>query len=90
MGTRTPDPMIKSHLLYQLSYVPKTEPENNAHDIISNVRAQFCHIKNQKSRKNTTKIVLVYKHPNQQIMIQVKNCTIGLGKGMFICQFVCM
>ena len=26
-GTRTLDPMIKSHLLYQLSYVPKTEPE---------------------------------------------------------------
>ena len=24
-GTRTLDPMIKSHLLYQLSYVPKTE-----------------------------------------------------------------
>ena len=27
-GTRTLDPMIKSHLLYQLSYVPKTEPES--------------------------------------------------------------
>ena len=26
-GTRTLDPMIKSHLLYQLSYVPKTELE---------------------------------------------------------------
>ena len=26
-GTRTLDPMIKSHLLYQLSYVPRTEPE---------------------------------------------------------------
>ena len=25
-GTRTLDPMIKSHLLYQLSYVPKTGP----------------------------------------------------------------
>ena len=27
-GTRTLDPMIKSHLLYQLSYVPKTGPGN--------------------------------------------------------------
>ena len=25
-GTRTLDPVIKSHLLYQLSYVPKMDP----------------------------------------------------------------
>ena len=30
-GTRTLDPMIKSHLLYQLSYVPKTEPEHGTY-----------------------------------------------------------
>lgn len=28
-GTRTLDPMIKSHLLYQLSYGPKTRPRTS-------------------------------------------------------------
>ena len=40
-GTRTLDPMIKSHLLYQLSYVPKTEPERDASVTISKVRRLF-------------------------------------------------
>ena len=33
-GTRTLDPMIKSHLLYQLSYVPKTEPGKGEHGVL--------------------------------------------------------
>ena len=41
---RTLDPMIKSHLLYQLSYASKTE-------LFHKVRGTFCHKKNKKSRK---------------------------------------
>ena len=51
-GTRTLDPMIKSHLLYQLSYVPKTEPKTGINTIVFKVRGLFCHRKNKKSSKN--------------------------------------
>ena len=43
-GIRTLDPMIKSHLLYQLSYVSKTEPPFGVQGI-------FWHIKKRKSSK---------------------------------------
>ena len=43
-GIRTLDPMIKSHLLYQLSYVSKTEQPFS-------VRGIFWHIKKRKSSK---------------------------------------
>ena len=41
-GTRTLDPLIKSQLLYQLSYASMNS--------YSGVRGEFCHTKNKKSR----------------------------------------
>ena len=51
-GTRTLDPMIKSHLLYQLSYVPKTEPENRTKWFFFLGPGAILTYKKQKIKKN--------------------------------------
>ena len=56
-GTRTLDPMIKSHLLYQLSYSPKTGPgRKNFAILFPRVGGNFDIFKN----KNQEKIIKIY------------------------------
>ena len=81
-GTRTLDPMIKSHLLYQLSYVPKTDPESVTTRIICSVgRGQFWHIFSVNARKNTHKFHLARATPEKRrlmdtlVICQQYGCT---------------
>ena len=70
---RTLDPMIKSHLLYQLSYASKTE-------LFHKVRGTFCHKKNNKSRKK-------YKFVKNILYIKKTPAGTGVEKQEFFTLF---
>ena len=61
-GTRTLDPMIKSHLLYQLSYGPMDPESNRVNAIFRWFGANFDIIKT-KMQEKMQKIVLLFPAP---------------------------
>lgn len=89
-GTRTLDPMIKSHLLYQLSYASKTE-------LFSRFAENFAIKKtiNQEKNKNLSKYIKIFILVVFGIWVIIKIKTILLKIADFcgflriVCNFYC-
>ena len=77
-GTRTLDPMIKSHLLYQLSYASKTE-------LFSRFAENFAIKKtiNQEKNKNLSKYIKIFILVVFGIWVIIKTKTILLKTADF-------